>query len=107
MAQQERLLLQGAAGVIETVIDHPNAQAAGDAPRGIALIAHPHPLYGGSLDNKVVQTLARTLVQLGYRALRFNFRGIGKSEGCWDEGRGEVDGKVVFTATGVHAVVGG
>jgi alpha/beta superfamily hydrolase len=59
--------------------------------RGFALIAHPHPLFGGTLDNKVVQTLARGFVELGYEAWRPNFRGIGQSEGRYDEGRGEVD----------------
>ena len=60
-------------------------------PRGLALVCHPHPLHGGTLDNKVVQTLARAFVQLGWRAVRFNFRGVGASQGAWDEGRGEVD----------------
>jgi alpha/beta superfamily hydrolase len=57
----------------------------------VALIAHPHPLYGGTLDNKVVQTLARAFVELGYAAWRPNFRGVGASEGSHDEGRGEID----------------
>ncbi len=80
----ERVFVAGEAGRIETVIDVPGA-----APRGVALVAHPHPLYGGSLDNKVAQTLARTFVDLGYVALRPNFRGVGQSEGTHDEGRGE------------------
>ncbi len=63
--------------------------AQGDA-RGVALVAHPHPLFGGSLDNKVAQTLARALAELGYVAWRPNFRGVGASEGRHDEGRGEV-----------------
>jgi alpha/beta superfamily hydrolase len=62
-----------------------------DAACGVALIAHPHPLFGGSLDNKVVQTLAKTFVELGYVALRPNFRGVGASAGKYDEGRGETD----------------
>ena len=57
----------------------------------MALICHPNPTQGGTMDNKVVQTLARAFMQLGYRAVRFNFRGIGKSEGAWDEGHGEID----------------
>ena len=85
-SQTEKISLQGAAGVIEVQRDLP----AG-APRGTAVIAHPHPLFGGTMDNKVVQTLARAFIQLGWRAVRFNFRGIGKSEGGWDEGRGEDD----------------
>jgi hypothetical protein len=59
-------------------------------PRGVAVVAHPHPLFGGTMDNKVVQTLARALVQCGWRAVRFNFRGVGASAGSYDEGRGEL-----------------
>ncbi len=86
-APSERLLLPGPAGRIECVIDQP----AGSSPHGIALVAHPHPLFGGSLDNKVAQTLAKTFVELGYVALRPNFRGVGASTGAHDEGRGETD----------------
>ncbi|TMH55554.1 MAG: alpha/beta hydrolase [Betaproteobacteria bacterium] len=82
----ERVFIDGAAGRIETFIERP----AG-ATRGAALVAHPHPLYGGTLDNKVVQTLARTFLELGYVALRPNFRGVGASEGVHDEGRGETE----------------
>ena len=85
-AQTQRLLVPGPAGPLECAIDEP----AG-APRGVAVICHPHPVYGGTLDHKVVQTLARAFVQLGYRSVRFNFRGIGQSGGAWDEGQGEVD----------------
>lgn len=74
----------GPAGRIETAIDTP----VGDV-RGVAVLCHPHPLHGGTMDNKVVQTLARAFVQLGWRAVRFNFRGVGQSESAWDEGRGE------------------
>jgi alpha/beta superfamily hydrolase len=94
-AAKERLLLEGPAGKIETVIDLPASGEQGDrfhgAPRGVALIAHPHPLFGGSLDNKVAQTLAKTFVELGYVALRPNFRGVGASVGEHDEGRGEAE----------------
>lgn len=82
----ERVILAGAAGRIETVIDAPGA-----APKGIALVAHPHPLYGGTLDNKVVQTLAKTFVELGWVAARPNFRGVGGSEGMHDKGEGETE----------------
>jgi hypothetical protein len=82
----ERIFIAGGAGRIETVLDRPEG-----APRGVALVAHPHPLYGGTLDNKVVQTLARTFVELGYVSLRPNFRGVGASEGAHDEGRGETE----------------
>jgi len=81
-----RELIAGPAGKIECAVDFPAA-----APRGIALVAHPHPLHGGTLDNKVAQTLARAFVELGYTAWRPNFRGVGASEGTHDEGRGEVD----------------
>jgi len=54
-------------------------------------VAHPHPLYGGTMENKVAQTLARTFVSLGYATARFNFRGVGESEGEHDRGHGEVD----------------
>ena len=57
----------------------------------IAIVLHPHPQFGGTMDNKVVQTLARALLQLGYRTVRFNFRGVGQSEGRFDDGRGELD----------------
>lgn len=87
-AQTERLLLQGAAGRIEVLRDAPAPEAT---PRGVAVIAHPHPLFGGTMDNKVVQTLARAFVQSGWQALRFNFRGVGATEGVHDEGRGETE----------------
>jgi hypothetical protein len=94
-AAKEHLLLDGAAGKIECVIDLPAVGAHEgrlyDAARGAALIAHPHPLFGGSLDNKVAQTLAKTFVELGYVALRPNFRGVGASAGAHDEGRGEAE----------------
>lgn len=87
-AQTERLDFTGAAGAIEARRDAP---AAGLPVRGVAVIAHPHPLYGGTLDNKVVQTLARAFVACGYVAIRFNFRGVGATAGVHDEGRGELD----------------
>ena len=80
----QKISLQGGAGQVEALLDLP----AG-APRGTAVIAHPHPLFGGTMTNKVVQTLARAFVQTGWRAVRFNFRGVGASEGVYDEGRGE------------------
>jgi hypothetical protein len=89
----ERIFIEGESGRIETVVDRPAA-----ALRGVALVAHPHPLYGGTLDNKVVQTLARTFVDLGYVSLRPNFRGVGQSEGEHDEGRGETEDLLRVTA---------
>jgi alpha/beta superfamily hydrolase len=97
----ERVLVPGPAGRIECAVDKPQGP-----PRGAALVAHPHPLYGGTLDNKVVQTLARAFVELGYETWRPNFRGIGQSEGRYDEGRGEVeDLAAVFHALKSSSVV--
>ncbi|WP_420093088.1 alpha/beta hydrolase, partial [Noviherbaspirillum denitrificans] len=75
-SQTQRFSLSGAAGNLECALDLPN-----DTPRGVALVAHPHPLYGGTMDNKVAQTLARAFVALGYATARMNFRGVGKSQG--------------------------
>jgi alpha/beta superfamily hydrolase len=76
--------IDGPAGQIEVVVEDPAS-----APIGLAVIAHPHPLMGGTMDNKVVHTLVRAFVLSGWRAVRFNFRGVGQSESQWDEGRGE------------------
>jgi alpha/beta superfamily hydrolase len=85
-SRTEKLTLQGAAGAIEALRD----PAADGAPvRGVAVISHPHPLFGGAMDNKVVQTLARAFTACGWTAVRFNFRGVGASAGAHDEGRGE------------------
>ena len=82
----EKLQLKGAAGVIEVLRD----AAAERAPSlGVAVIAHPHPLFGGTMDNKVVTTLARAFTETGHAVFRFNFRGVGATEGTHDEGRGE------------------
>ena len=83
-----RFQLAGPAGIIEALRDEP---AAAVPRRGTAVIAHPHPLFGGTMENKVVQTLARAFVQSGWVAIRFNFRGVGATEGTHDEGRGELD----------------
>jgi alpha/beta superfamily hydrolase len=85
-ATTRRVFVAGPAGRIECAVDSPES-----SPRGFAVIAHPHPQFGGTLDNKVVQTLARAFVELGYEAWRPNFRGVGQSEGHYDEGRGEVE----------------
>jgi len=82
----QRLSIAGPAGVLETDINAPAT-----APRGVALIAHPNPVQGGTKDNKVVTTLAKTFFGLGYVAVRPNFRGVGASDGSFDEGRGETD----------------
>jgi len=87
---EERTTIAGPAGALEVAVNLPATHPDG-RPRGIALIAHPHPQQGGTLDNKVAQTLAKTFVALGYASVRFNFRGVGRSEGAFDEGVGETD----------------
>jgi hypothetical protein len=92
----ERLTIDGPAGALELVVNAPHAAAGVPAAapiglRGIALVAHPHPLQGGTLDNKVAQTLAKTFFALGYASVRFNFRGVGASAGSFDHGIGETD----------------
>jgi uncharacterized protein len=82
-SQTQRITWQGEAGVIEGLLDQPEGTA-----RGVAVVAHPHPLFGGTMDNKVVQTLARAFVQCGWTVARFNFRGVGASEGAHDAWRG-------------------
>ena len=81
-----KLRITGSDGKIETVINDP-----GQSRKGITLIAHPHPLHGGTLDNKVVQMVASALFELGYVAVRPNFRGVGMSEGDYDNGKGEIE----------------
>lgn len=80
----QALQLQGQAGLVEALLDEPEGLV-----QGTAVIAHPHPLFGGTMNNKVVQTLARAFVQCGWRAVRFNFRGVGASQGEHDAGTGE------------------
>ena len=92
MSRTIKINFQGPIGLIEASLDLPDEvrHAPGSyKPRGIALVAHPHPLLGGTMDNKVAQTLARTFAQLGYVTLRPNFRGVGATEGVHDDGKGE------------------
>ena len=89
-ARHQPFTLAGGAGPLQCVLELPDADLY-PAPRGIALIAHPHPLFGGAMDNKVTTTLARTFAGIGYVAVRMNFRGVGASAGVHDEGRGETD----------------
>jgi hypothetical protein len=89
----QRRTLPGPAGSLECAVDEPT-----QPPCGVAVLCHPHPVHGGTLDNKVVQTLARAFVQLGWRSVRFNFRGVGASHGAWDEGRGEIDDALAVIA---------
>ncbi len=95
-----RLNLQGPVGMLEMLEDGP-VLPEGALPRGVAVVAHPHPLFGGSMDNKVAQTLARAFAQCGWRALRFNFRGVGASEGAHDHGPGELQDLLAVVGHGV------
>lgn len=89
-AHTQHFHIDGHVGRLECALDLPDP-ALFSTPRGIGLVGHPHPLYGGTMDNKVAQTLARAFVALGYVAVRMNFRGVGTSEGVHDHGHGETD----------------
>ena len=83
----EKMFIDGPAGRLESILDEP-----GEGPvRGSVVVCHPHPQHGGTMHNKVAHTLARAFVRLGFRTLRFNFRGTEESEGSFDEGVGELD----------------
>ncbi len=88
-----RVGIDGPTGPLEVVLNVPEA-----TPAGIALVAHPHSLQGGTLDNKVVQTIAKTFYALGYAVVRFNFRGVGASGGSFDDGVGETDDALTVLA---------
>jgi alpha/beta superfamily hydrolase len=92
-AHTQRQTVAGPSGAIECAIDAPTGMS-----RGVAVICHPHPQHGGTMDNKVVQTLARAFTQLGYTAVRFNFRGVGASAGDWAHGPGEIDDAMAVVA---------
>jgi hypothetical protein len=80
----ERISIDGPTGGLETLVED-----SGTPEGSYAVICHPHPLFGGTMDNKVVSTLAKAMRDVGIPSLRFNFRGVGKSAGAYDEGRGE------------------
>jgi hypothetical protein len=105
-AQTQRLTIPGPAGDIEALLDEP-----ANAATGVLVACHPHPLHGGTMDNKVVQTLARAGLQVGWRVVRFNFRGVGASAGAWAEGVGEIDDAMAVVAAqrvdGLPLVLGG
>jgi len=96
-AHTQPFIIAGAAGPLQCALDLPDSTQY-PAPRGVALVAHPHPLYGGTMDNKVTQTLARAFVALGYATARMNFRGVGKSAGTHDAGGGETDDMALLLA---------
>lgn len=85
--ERETPVIQGPAGNLQAVHEY----RRGTAPRAVAVVCHPHPQYGGTLDNKVAFSLARAAMDAGAAALRFNFRGVGRSEGRFDDGKGEAD----------------
>jgi alpha/beta superfamily hydrolase len=97
--QAERLMLHGQAGALEMLIETPAADTAASVT-AFGVVCHPHPLYGGTMDNKVVWALARTFQQLGAPTIRFNFRGVGASPGTHDSGRGETDDALAVIAHG-------
>jgi len=94
-AQATTFLLPGPAGAIEVAVDVP---APADAVMGTAVVCHPHPLHGGTMDNKVVTITERALRELGLRTVRFNFRGIGASAGVHDDGNGEMEDLIALCA---------
>ena len=91
--QAERLQLPGPAGALQALIETPTPEAGAPAAAvpAFGVVCHPHPLYGGTMDNKVVHTVARAFQQLGAPCIRFNFRGVGTSAGSYDEARGETE----------------
>lgn len=95
MPSQQKISVAGPAGHLEGVAHVPEGM-----PRAIAVIAHPLPIMGGTMENKVVTTLAKTFAELGLAALRFNFRGVGNSEGAFDSGNGEVEDALAVTRYG-------
>lgn len=88
----QNLFIDGPAGKLEVILGEPRS-----IPKGLAIIAHPHPLHGGTMDNKVIHTLFTTLLELEFVVAKFNFRGVGKSEGVHDHGRGETEDAITIT----------
>jgi len=97
-ARVERPSIAGPAGALQALIESPLAATPDEAVRAVAIVCHPHPLFGGTLDNKVAWTLARSCLEAGATAIRFNFRGVGASAGAYDEGRGETDDALAVAA---------
>ncbi len=93
-------MIDGPAGRLEALLEQPPAQSQLAAPAAFGVICHPHPLHGGSMQNKVVYTLARACQERGMPTLRFNFRGVGASTGSYDEGRGETQDALAVVAAG-------
>jgi hypothetical protein len=93
----EPVVILGPAGSLEALVEDSRTH---DPPRGFAVVCHPHPLFGGTMTNKVVHMLARALQEAGLPTVRFNFRGVGASAGTHDDGRGEVDDAAAVAAWG-------
>src|SRR5687767_7337098 len=92
----EHVVISGPAGDLQAIIDIPKDAA----PDRFAVVCHPHPLHGGTLDNKVVYTIARAYNELGVPTIRFNFRGVGTSAGAFDNGEGETQDALAAIAYG-------
>ncbi|HWW21550.1 MAG TPA: alpha/beta fold hydrolase [Steroidobacteraceae bacterium] len=92
----QALSIRGPAGALESLLEDPQAPVAA----GFAVICHPHPLFGGTMQNKVVHTLGRACQEFGLATLRFNFRGVGASDGSHDEGRAEIEDAMAVIAWG-------
>ena len=97
MTRAEVFALAGPSGQLETKLEFPDAAGT---PRAFGVACHPHPLHGGTMDNKVTHTLARAMNESGAPCFRFNFRGVGASAGSFDNGRGETDDLAVVVAEG-------
>jgi uncharacterized protein len=92
--------LAGPSGALEALIETPATDGVVAAPAAFGVICHPHPLHGGTMDNKVVWTLARAFQEHGAPTIRFNFRGVGASAGSYDGGEGEVADALAMVAHG-------
>ena len=103
LPRAERRVIPGPAGDLEALVETPvadNGASESAAPAAFGVVCHPHPLYGGTLDNKVAYTLARAFEECGAPVVRFNFRGVGSSAGAYDEGRGETEDALAAIAYG-------
>lgn len=89
--KESKITIAGPVGVLESALSRGDSAAPLSAKNGLVIICHPHPQHGGTMDNKVVTTLMRSYRDLGVHVLRFNFRGVGKSEGVFDNAVGELD----------------
>jgi alpha/beta superfamily hydrolase len=92
MPSEQKFFITGPAGQLETIAVLPD-----NLPRGLAVVAHPHPLYHGSMHNKIVYMLAKAFIEQQYLTVKFNFRGVGKSEGSYAEGKGEIEDVIAVT----------